>query len=256
MNVLLRTILTLLVVSRTPAFATNQPVTQDQQNSKQTQNQVNPNLFKHSLSGLYGIQSFSDNPEQPYSDFDSLYSNARVAQTELETISKSIALQTSSQMLTAGIKSEERAKAKIASDLSSNVSKITDLARTTIVADDIQSLVTTFELLERQAKIVSVKNRFKSPVASGYRDLNVLVELPNSQIIAEVQLHLSEIARVKNGPEHDLYEQIQDIERNALVNNREMSELEKAKIESLRKESIDLYNNAWQPYITTNLQAA
>ena len=54
------------------------------------------------------------------------------------------------------------------------------------------------------------KNRFKKPTASGYRDLNLLVRLPKTNLIAEVQLHLKAIADVKSGPEHDLYEQIQN----------------------------------------------
>jgi len=256
MSVLLRTILTLLVFSRAPAFASTESVSQEQQDNKQTQNQICPKLFKHSLSGLYGISHTTTSAIQPYSDFDSLYTNAQHAQLELETISKSIALLTHSQVNSVGIKSKERAQIKIKTDLSNNVAQITDLARTTIISNDIGTLVSTFELLEKQAKIVSIKNRFKNPAPSGYRDLNILVELPETKIIAEVQLHLNDIAKIKSGPEHDLYEQIQQIERKALSNNRSVNEIEKSRIETLRRESINLYHNAWLPYITTKIKAA
>lgn len=256
MNVLLRTILTLLVFSRAPAFASAEPVSQDQQDSKPTQNQVSPTLFKHSLSGLYGITPIKLASSQPYSNFDLLYTKAQMAQIELETICKSSALLTESQVISVGVKSKERAQEKIKTDLSNDATKITDIARTTIISNDIESLVSTFELLEKQTNIVSVKNRFKNPAPSGYRDLNILVELPETKIIAEVQLHLAEIAKVKSGPEHDLYEQIQKIERQAIANNRSISEIEKTRIEVLRKESLTLYHNAWQPYITTNIKAA
>jgi len=255
MNVLLRTILTLLVFSRAPAFASIEPINDNQQRS-QTQNQINSKLFKHSLSGLYGINSFRLSARQPYSDFNTLYSKAHQAQYELETICKSVALQTNAQALFSGVKSQQRAQTKIKTDLSNEVSRITDLARGTIVTNDIEDLVTTFELLENQTKIVSVKNRFKNPAPSRYRDLNILVELPKTKIIAEVQLHLADIAKVKNGPEHELYEQIQHIERNAVASNGMLNQLEQARINKLRQQSINLYHDAWQPYITTKIKAA
>ena len=253
MNVLLRTILTLLVFSRAPAFASVERINDTQPQLSQTQNQVNSKLFKHSLSGLYGINSFPLSTTQPYSDFNTLYSKAHQAQYELETICKSVALQTQSQALFSGIKSPQRAKAKIKTDLSDDVSKITDLARGTIVTNGIEDLVTTFELLENQTKIISVKNRFKNPTPSGYRDLNILVELPKTKIIAEVQIHLAGIANVKNGPEHELYEKIQHIERTAAVHNRTLTLPEQVRIKQLRQQSINLYHDAWQPYITTNV---
>ncbi len=145
---------------------------------------------------------------------------------------------------------------KIDTELNGQVNQITDLARGTIVATDVESLVGAYETLSREAQVVRVKNRFKSPAASGYRDLNILVKLPKTGIIAEVQLHLKDIADVKSGPEHDLYEIVQGIERRAAAENRTLNEFETAQIASLRRQSMELYQNAWQPYITTNIRAA
>lgn len=104
--------------------------------------------------------------------------------------------------------------------------------------------------------MVKVKNRFKKPAASGYRDLNLLVKLPKTNLIAEVQLHLKAIADVKNGPEHKFYEQIQKIERLAAVESRQINEIEQAQIRTMHHQSKELDQNAWQPYITTHLRAA
>lgn len=71
-----------------------------------------------------------------------------------------------------------------------------------------------------------------------------------------MQLHLKAIADVKSGPEHHLYEQIQRIERHAETEIRQLSEFETAQIETMRRQSRQLYQDAWQPYITTNLSAA
>ena len=246
----------MLVLSRTPAFAATTQITQDQPARKQTQDQVNPQLFKHSLSGLYGIESFKLNVNQPYNNFKQLYSQSLIAQKELETICQSTALLSNAQPLFSGVKSKQRAQEKIRLDLNGDNRKITDIARATILAHDIDGLVTAYENLNKQTKILGVKNRFKTPAPSGYRDLNLLVELPETKIIAEVQLHLTEIEKVKSGPEHDFYEIIQGIERRAIAESRELNEIETAKIANLRRESHELYRLAWQPYITTNLKAA
>ncbi|MCW8336482.1 RelA/SpoT domain-containing protein [Vibrio paucivorans] len=258
MSLFLRTTaLMLLVLSRAPAFAAIPTAPSGEQNRSTTsQNEVCSKLFKHSLSGLYGIQSTDITPLQPYSDFDILYSKAHQAQHELETICKSTALLTSTDAYFAGVKSQKRAEEKIQHELGGKPERITDLARATIVADDVASLMEVYEVLNRETTVVKVKNRFKKPGDSGYRDLNLLVQLPKTDIIAEVQLHLKAIADVKNGPEHDLYEVIQTIERKAAAENRTFTEFEQAQIANMRRESRELYQNAWQPYITTHLQAA
>ncbi|HFQ5282982.1 TPA: phosphoribosylglycinamide formyltransferase [Vibrio vulnificus] len=258
MSLFLRTTaLMLLVLSRAPAFAAIPTAPSNQEKQRETsQNEVCSKLFKHSLSGLYGIQSTDTQPLQPYTDFDVLYSKAHQAQFELETIVKSTALLTDTQPYFAGVKSQQRAKQKIALELNNQPERITDLARATIVADDVASLVSAYEALERETRIVKVKNRFKSPGESGYRDLNLLVQLPKTNLVAEVQLHLKAIAEVKSGPEHDLYQQIQMMERQAASETRSLNDVELATIKRLRSHSKDLYQQAWQPYLTTHLEAA
>ncbi|MCG9632350.1 MULTISPECIES: RelA/SpoT domain-containing protein [Vibrio] len=257
MSVFLRTTaLMLLVLSRAPAFAATVSTNSAEPTRTPAQNQVSSKVFRHSLSGLYGIKAFDSKPTQPYTDFDVLYSKSHQAQAELETICKSTALLTNSEALFAGVKSQARAEEKIALELNGDVTRITDLARATIIANDVESLVEVYEAVSREADVVKVKNKFKSPADSGYRDLNLLVRLPKTNIIAEVQLHLKAIADVKSGPEHELYEIIQGIERNALAQNRPINDIEAAQINNLRSQSLELYQQAWQPYITTHIKAA
>ena len=257
MSVFLRTTaLMLLVLSRAPAFAATVSTNSAEPTRTPAQNQVSSKVFRHSLSGLYGIKAFDSKPTQPYTDFDVLYSKSHQAQAELETICKSTALLTNSEALFAGVKSQARAEEKITLELNGDVTRITDLARATIIANDVESLVEVYEAVSREADVVKVKNKFKSPADSGYRDLNLLVRLPKTNIIAEVQLHLKAIADVKSGPEHELYEIIQGIERNALAQNRPINDIEAAQINNLRSQSLELYQQAWQPYITTHIKAA
>ncbi|PKF76715.1 phosphoribosylglycinamide formyltransferase [Vibrio sp. vnigr-6D03] len=252
MNLFLKTTaLMLLLLSKAPFAAVNSPTynSDSARSSGTSQNQPNANVFRRSLSGLYSIPSTNAKPIQPYSDFDVLYSKAHQAQFELENLCKTAGMLSGTTPYFAGVKSESRAKDKIEKELDGNVSRITDLARATLVAKDIPSLVTAYEMLHKNAKILKVKNRFKSPTPSGYRDLNVLLELPGTKLIAEVQLHLSDIAEVKSGAEHKIYQKIQFIERTAAIESREMNDIEIQNIKQLRSKAKTLYQNAWQPYI-------
>ncbi|GLT14858.1 phosphoribosylglycinamide formyltransferase [Vibrio algivorus] len=252
MKFLLRTsTLMLLLLTRTPAVALAAQLTQSSSQTRPQINEACPQAFKHSLSGLYSIPDIAPQHFQQFSnDFEVLYQRAPIAQNELEVLCKSIALNTQTTPLFSGVKSKERASIKIDKELNGEANKITDLARATIVSQNIPSLVTAFEQLQQQATIIEVKNRFKNPNPSGYRDLKVLVQLPKSQLITEVQFHLEEIAKIKNGEEHILYEQIQHIERTAMLENRNLNEIEKGKVDQLRNQSLSLYHDVWQYYLT------
>ncbi|MCG6201073.1 hypothetical protein [Psychromonas antarctica] len=203
------------------------------------------------LAKLYNIKAFqSAQIRQPYSEFEQLYQKAITGQAELETLSEQIALQSNSTLFSSGVKSKLRAIDKINSDLAGASEKITDLARTSIVAKDVPTLMDAFTLFDQQTELLRIKNRFLAPVASGYRDLSLLIRLPKSQIVAEVQLHLEAFSAIKNGKEHENYEQIQQIERLQLTDNRALSEIELAAISKLRKESRQLYQQAWNQYLT------
>ena len=211
----------------------------------------NVNSYSKDLEGLYSIKAFQSNYiKQPYSVFDQLYQNAIDAQTELEMITERIALQSDTLTFSSGIKSKLRALNKINTKFAGNTEEIVDLARTSIVTKDVPTLMNVFELLEQETQLVRVKNRFKTPGASGYRDLSLLVRLPETQIIAEVQLHLEAFFVIKNGREHDNYERIQQIERLQLTDKRVLSEIEQAAVDKLRKESQQLYQHAWNQYLS------
>lgn len=244
--------LILLIMTRQPAFAA--PVALAAINStRPSTNQVCPKAFKNNLSGLYKIPTEQYKPiKQPFDQFETLYSKAYYAQVELETLCTTIAMSTETSPLFSGVKSKERAKQKIATELNGNCTHITDLARATLVAKDIPSLVAAFDALSEHTDIILTQNRFRTPAPSGYRDLKVLVALPHSKIIAEVQFHLAQISKIKNGPEHELYQAIQTIERDAVSQGRALNDIELAKIQQMRQQSIALYQTAWQQYLTPN----
>ncbi len=255
MKLMLRSLtIMLMLLTRTPALAA-QYIQSNTQNRPQIDEEC-PQSFRYNLSGLYNIPDHNlENIKQPISEFSQLYQQAHVAQHELEVLCKSIALNTNTTPLFSGVKSQQRALAKIQTELSGQTDRITDLARATLTSQDIPSLMKAYQQLNNQAELLQVKNRFKTPAQSGYRDLKVLIRLPQSGIIAEVQFHLEEIAKIKNGAEHDLYAQIQATERQAVRESRPLTDLEKNKIKKHRHLSQSLYNDAWQYYLTPNNQS-
>lgn len=203
----------------------------------------------HDLQGLYALSSQTfDIPLQTSSNLANLYSQAHKAQSELSQLLEQITTQSQAHIIIPEVKSYQRAADKVATKFSGDARKITDLARASIVTDSIQELMQVYQVLSEQTQIVQQKNRFATPKASGYRDLNLLVRLPESGMIAEVQLHLQDIADIKSGPEHKVYEKVQMIEANAIKQQRPLSEFELAQIAQLRQESHKLYHKAWLNY--------
>lgn len=209
------------------------------------------NSQPHNLAGLYSIKEYqSSYLKQPHNNFDLLYQKAILGQSELETITQQIAHKSNAYTFSSGLKSKQRAMRKITLKHAGKSERITDLARTSIVAQDIQALMKSFELLAQETQVVRVKNRFVNPKASGYRDLSVLLRLPESGLIAEVQLHLEAFSFIKNGEEHHNYELIQQIEQLQISEKRDLSEIEQAAINKLRRESKQIYQQAWHRYLS------
>lgn len=248
MNRILRTFfIFLLLLSTRSAFAHN--VDHGQSNTKNNGSYAAKQAFSKNLDGLTAIQSMQYQvPRQTSADLDTLYSQANDAQQELAELLSKITAQSHTQSVLANIKSRERAQAKVQNKLDNDASQLTDIVRASIVSHDIHNLMQAFALLKSDSELIQVKNRFAAPKESGYRDLNLLVKLPQSQMIAEVQLHLADIAEIKSGAEHQVYEQVQTIQASAMQEQRDLSDIETAKITRLRQESHKLYHKAWLKY--------
>ncbi|PSU19776.1 phosphoribosylglycinamide formyltransferase [Photobacterium kishitanii] len=197
-----------------------------------------------------------DNIQQPHQQFEALYEHAKFAQVELNQLIKKSALRTDCHVILPGQKSRIRAQQKITTELHGKSEALTDLVRGSIIATNIDDLIAAYDYLIQYTDVCGVKNRFSRPTDSGYRDIKLLIRLPNSHFIAEIQLHLKKIASIKNGVEHSIYEQIQKIERQAMTESRLLHELEQQKIKKLRQQSQHLYHRVWQHYMGNNCLAS
>ncbi|STO57643.1 hypothetical protein [Grimontia hollisae] len=235
-----------ILAIRVPAYADQPDVKPLPEHQRFAYEQTQPH---QALAELLAIPSFRANHvAQPFSDLDALYQAAPDAQQELETLAAKIAQSVNGNVLSAGLKGKARAAEKVTKELGGDASLLTDIVRITVETDSIGSLNKAYEHLAANTQTVEVINRFHFPQPSGYRDLKVLVTLPESKLIAEVQFHLRAISEIKNGPEHYIYEQIQGIERHAASEGRALNDIEVVKIEKLRAESRKMYQLAWAQY--------
>lgn len=249
-------VLMLMLAGKAPLEAATMLSLTQSSNNGSSANRVR-SQYNKDLGGLYQVTDLSnDTLIQPFSNFDQLYSLAGQAQLELATLTQQIALMSHTSAVVPAIKSPQRAQAKITNKHAGAVDKITDLARSSLVAANSYQLMSAYELLDKETEIVQVKNRFKNPKKNGYRDINLLVRLPKSQMIVEIQLHLNRIDAIKNGPEHDNYAQIQTIEHHAKQENRSISQIELFKISQLKQESEELYQVAWQQQLMSEFKTS
>lgn len=205
--------------------------------------------LSHSLHVLQQIPSWrTENLTQPYTDLATLYQHASQAQDEFHLLLQNCAQHSHSSAIIPAMKSTQRAVTKISTELEGHVERLTDVLRGSMICRDIPHLITTYDFIAQHAALLEVKNRFDVPAASGYRDIKLLVRLNHSGLIAEIQLHLAEIAAIKNGEEHDIYEKIQHIERLAIAEKRPLNDIENMKIKRLQQQSQALYQQAWLSY--------
>ncbi|MGB3404709.1 MAG: hypothetical protein WBA77_18640 [Microcoleaceae cyanobacterium] len=183
--------------------------------------------------------------QQKYSNLDVLYQQAAIADIELQNIAKKWANITEGTVVLppGGLKGRRRAEEKIKMDYEGDASKITDLARISIEYDSLEQLYFALQAIPETVKLVRIKDRFIQPTPGGYRDILLNVKLSN-QHIAEVQLNLKSINQVRFGKGYQLYQQIRQIQVNAMNENRELSLAEQQEIEKLNQESQKLYDAA------------
>ncbi|MEU1430713.1 hypothetical protein ABZ412_26915 [Nocardia sp. NPDC005746] len=131
-------------------------------------------------------------------------------------------------------KDETRAWDKI-KGYDGDVSRLTDLVGAKIVFDHVSDAYRALEMIENdpRVRIVEFEDRFDRPTPSGYRDLQMKVQLENGHI-AELRLHLSHIDAVAKY-EHALYEVQRDFKALAKDENRAMHPEEAALSTELKR---------------------
>ena len=129
-----------------------------------------------------------------------------------------------------------------------DITEILDVMGMTIVVSDIQTLVKITEELHSRNEVVRIKDRYKIPEKSGYRDILTNVQLSDG-MIAEVQINTEQMLAAKKGDGHKIYEVERTLENEAKAGNLTEEEALTDKI-ILKDMSINYYDQAYQALLS------
>jgi len=148
------------------------------------------------------------------------------------------------------VKTWDRTAAKLASDTQpgldlSKAADITDIARGRIVIDTPEQIRSIREVLadpEKRAAlgIVETKDRFAVPSATHYRDINMTVRLENGHL-AEIQINQRDLLAASEFT-HDAYEEMNTLDKRAVLENRSLTALENEQYARLRDFTRDVHD--------------
>ncbi|MEU4397000.1 toxin glutamine deamidase domain-containing protein [Micromonospora orduensis] len=210
------------------------------------------------------IQTPDDPPKQPGFDkrrqadrayqqdyLDHLYAASAVAQAELNQLAVSLALMGDQRVGEPGWRSQpkdrRRAEDKV-NRYQGDASKLLDLAAAKV---EFRSLDEVYAALGRirdhpEVAIVACDDRFVTPMDSGYRDVQLVLQMGNGHL-AEFRLHLAALDEVAVW-EHVLYEVRRDIDALAQAEGRALTHRERAIAAGIRRREQDLF---WQALRST-----
>lgn len=138
------------------------------------------------------------------------------------------------------LKGFDRSWDKIVKKYGSDASGLIDTIGSKIVYDDFKGLYAALDLLVKRSplRVVYFQDRFLTPVASGYSDIIMSVQLSNGHI-AELRLHLKSVDAIFE-KEHRLYEKIRKDGKDSLSDD-ELKEYEQLQSDynKARKDAFD-----------------
>ncbi|GAB3170935.1 RelA/SpoT family protein [Micromonospora palomenae] len=158
---------------------------------------------------------------------DHLWAEAVPAQVELNELARALTGENGIPGWRTKPKGHERILDKLI-EYDNDASDLKDLAAAKI---EFQTLDEIYSALARlthmpQVTILNIKDRFRRPQGSGYRDVLLNLRMSNGHV-AELRLHLAAVDRVAKW-EHVLYEVRRDLDAIALAENRPLTPVEKA----------------------------
>ncbi|MDJ0696921.1 hypothetical protein [Mastigocoleus sp. MO_188.B34] len=180
---------------------------------------------------------------QPTNNLDEIYKKSEEVKPSFQKLIQEIAIKTGGQTKFAPLKGRKRTEEKIQADYGGDASQVKDVLRASIIYEKFEQVELGLKELQQEGKIVALKDRFKNPTESGYRDILLNVETENG-IVAEIQLHLGSILQAKKQG-HALYKQQREIEAKSRIENRPLTKEERLQYDSLVEKQRLLYDSAF-----------
>ncbi|MBQ0892593.1 hypothetical protein KBX37_05655 [Micromonospora sp. U56] len=196
-------------------------------------------------------RSRSDDPAYRKAYLDELYEAAAVAQIDLNRVASELAYVDGEAVGHPGWrpkpKDRRRALDKI-EKYRGNASRLRDLAAAKVEFRCLDDLYAALARLRDRpdVRIVQYEDRFLAPQDSGYRDVQLVLEMPNGHL-AEFRLHLAALDEVAVW-EHVLFEVRRDLASLAREGARGLSDTEKAIADSILRREQQFF---WRALLST-----
>jgi len=177
-----------------------------------------------------------------------VYKNAAKTKPYFDKILKKIAKENHADALIVSLKSRKRSIEKAIVDYDGDIKKVKDILRGSIVSRVYGRIDNIVQDIKKNFDVIRIKDRFKSPRENEYRDLLINVKI--NDVIAEIQVHIKELLKVKNYINHLFYEIARTINAQSNKENRDLFSWE----EYIEKKVLDIekYSNtqAWHRQIS------
>ena len=202
---------------------------------------------KH-LEGKLKEEHLDKLPKEKQAEFKEMYEKAAANKDAFDSTNKKIAQELGGKAAVVPLKGSERAVEKITKSYNNDPSKIKDLLRTTIEINSLKDVTSAVEHIKMNyGEPVKLRNLLdpgtESLGGSGYRDINMVVEINGSY--AEIQVNLPAMLEAKEQG-HKHYEVVRVIVENAEVEKRPLTADEQKKVNAANNEMKALYDAAWE----------
>lgn len=203
-------------------------------------------VAKH-LEGKLKEEHLEKLPREKQAEFKEMYEKAAANKDAFDSTNKKIAQELGGRAAVVPLKGSERAVEKITKSYNNDPSKIRDLLRTTIEVKSLSDVNSAVERIKMNyGEPVKLRNLLdpnaESLGGSGYRDINMVVEVNGSY--AEIQVNLPAMLEAKEQG-HKHYEVVRVIVENAAVEKRPLTTDEQEKVNAANNEMKALYDAAW-----------
>lgn len=127
---------------------------------------------------------------------DEAYAKAPEAKEHIDSVSDEIASDVGGTVAKTDIKGRDRAEEKAAQDYGGDASRVTDIARNTIVAPDYESYQRAIDSIRSRDDVVALKETKEGDDPTGYTGAIAKIKTPNGHV-AEIQVNTPDMIYAK-----------------------------------------------------------
>ncbi len=149
--------------------------------------------------------------QQNVKNLDDVYTQAKEAKPAVEKMTEDFATETGGTAHfrpNKELKSRARAEEKVG--IYGTFARLKDIIASTISFKTEAEMRKALKTFEEKHAVMELKDRFKTPMPTGYKDISMTVRMPNGHL-TEVQFSTDAMVEAKNGAGHVIYDLLREV---------------------------------------------